>query len=98
MTQHNAAARLAQITPDGQTSAARVQAAPPNDNGDGQPLITPEIEAALRHFGTFGLGAAQAALDRAAATRDASEAAHWLGIAGMFDRQALTRFRRAKGD
>lgn len=98
MTQHNAAARRA-ASPTVERVTPQAPVAAPNDNGSEQRLITPAIEAALRHFGEHGLGSAQAALDRAALSDNEAEATHWLGIARMFDRQAVERSRhRRRGD
>lgn len=92
MTLHFAAARRADSSPVARILGGATVSRPGNDNGDrDQPLISDSVEAALRHFANYGLGAAAEAMDRAQkahACGNEAEFDHWRDICRMLDSRA----------
>ncbi len=96
MSLHFAPSRAAHRSPVAQFLAKQARARAANDNGE--VFANGElVEAALRHFAEYGLGAAQVARQRAeAAFFDGKRQDYdwWLGICRTLDRRIADSFER----
>jgi hypothetical protein len=89
-----AATRLAVHSPIARALGRRALTRAANDNGESGAADEPLLHAALRHFGSHGMGAAQAAYDeaiRALSDGNRQDYDWWLGICRTLDRRLATR-------
>ena len=89
-----APARTASRSPIARALTRRSDARAANDNGDPGLADDATLSAALRHFAAHGMGAAQAAANKAErALAEGDWQAHdwWLGICRTFDRRLADR-------